>query len=111
MLALWGHLTFDSEPTLRGVVTAGEVGLVLGALISTQVKMSRGGTLLIDLGGVLGIMGGGLVAAGANRNSATGLSLFIGTATGLAIATGVTRNWASHPVAIRPLASGVVLVL
>jgi hypothetical protein len=93
MLTLWGHIVVDEEPTLRRVVLLGDVGLLAGALVSTQVKMSRGRTLLIDVGGIIGILGGGLVAVGAQDETAVGVSLFLGTAAGLAIAAAATRDW------------------
>jgi hypothetical protein len=93
VLTLWGHVAFDTEPSLRTVVAIGDVGLLAGALVSTQVKMSRGRTLLIDVGGILGILGGGLVAAGAKDEAIVGTSLFVATAAGLAIAAAATRDW------------------
>jgi hypothetical protein len=102
VLTLWGHLAADSDPELRTVVVAGDVGIVLGALTSTQVKMSRGRTLLIDVGGVLGILGGGLIAVGVHDTSPAGFSLLIGTAAGLGLATAATRDWDGPPVTIAP---------
>lgn len=102
VLTLWGHVIADTEPKLSTVVIAGDLGIVLGALTSTRVKMSRGRTLLIDVGGVLGILGGGLVAVGTRDTSAAGFSLFIGTAAGLGIAAAATKNWDGPPVTITP---------
>ncbi|MCW5800873.1 MAG: hypothetical protein KIT31_00560 [Deltaproteobacteria bacterium] len=93
VLTLWGHLAFAEEPSLRTVVAAGDVGLLVGAYVSTQVKMSRGRTLLIDVGGILGILAGGLVAVGTRDENAAGVSLFLGTAAGLGIAAVATRDW------------------
>jgi len=101
VLTLWGHLAADTEPSLRGVVVAGDIGLVLGALTSTKVKMSRGRTLLIDVGGVLGILGGGLVAVGTRSATGAGVSLMLGTGVGLAIAAASTTDW-DAPVTIAP---------
>jgi len=102
VLALWGHIAARSDPTLREVVAIGDVGIVLGALTSTRVKMSRGRTLLIDVGGVLGILGGGLVAVGLKDESATGFALLIGTSLGLGIAAAATTNWDAPPVVVTP---------
>jgi hypothetical protein len=102
VLTLWGHVAADAEPTLRGVVIAGDIGLVLGALTSTRVKMSRGRTLLIDVGGVLGILGGGLVAVGTHGDTGAGTALLIGTAAGLGIAAAATRDWDAPAVTVAP---------
>src|ERR1044071_3916391 len=56
VLSLWVDVAADREPTLREVVLVGDVGLVLGALVSTRAKMSRGRTLLVDVGLVLGAL-------------------------------------------------------
>jgi hypothetical protein len=102
VLTLWGHLAVDSDPSLRGVVLAGDLGIVLGALTSTKVKMSRGRTLLIDVGGVLGILGGGLAAIGTDSDSGAGLALLLGTTAGLGIAAFATQDWDAPPVTITP---------
>jgi hypothetical protein len=94
VLTLWGHLAADQTPTLGTVAVVSDVGIVLGAALSTQIKMSRGRTLLIDAGGVLGILAGGLVAAGSNGGDSTvGIALLAGTATGLGIAAAATHDW------------------
>lgn len=102
VLTLWGHLAADSEPTLGRVVVAGHIGLVLGALTSTRVKMSRGRTLLIDVGGVLGILGGGLVALGTDSATGAGTSLLVGTAAGLGLAAAATWDWDAPKVTVTP---------
>jgi hypothetical protein len=93
VLTLWAHIAFKEDPSLRTVVAIGDLGIVAGALISREVKMSRGRTLLIDVGGILGILAGGLVAAGVKDEQTTGIALFVGTAAGLAIATVATDDW------------------
>lgn len=102
VLTLWGHVAADSEPTLREIVLVGDAAIVLGALTSTRVRMSRGRTLLIDVGGVVGTLGGALVAVGTNDSTAAGVSLLIGTAAGLGLATAMTSEWDAPPVAIAP---------
>jgi len=64
--------------------------------------MSRGRTLLIDVGGVIGILGGGLVGVGTRDASPLGASLFVGTVAGLGIAALSTRDWDAPHVAIAP---------
>jgi hypothetical protein len=102
VLTLWGHVIADTAPELSTVVIAGDLGLVLGALTSTRVKMSRGRTLLIDVGGVLGILGGGLIAIGTHDTTGAGVSLFAGTAAGLGLAAAATTSWDAPPVTIAP---------
>jgi hypothetical protein len=102
VLTLWGHIAADAEPTLGAVVVAGDLGLLVGALTSTQLKMSRGRTLLIDLGGVLGTLTGALVAAGADDESTAGVALMLTTAAGLGIAGALSADWDAPPVAVAP---------
>lgn len=95
ILAALGYGIADEEPSLRALVIAGDIGLLVGAAISRSVKMSRGRTLLIDAGGVIGFLGGGLVVVAAEPDSDSGAftPLFIGTAAGLAAAAALTRDW------------------
>lgn len=102
VLSLWADLAADHEPTLRESVAIGDAGLVLGGLIATQVHMSRGRTLLIDVGGVIGVLGGGLVAVGTHGERAAGIALLVGTAAGLGIAAASTKDWDAPAVAIAP---------
>jgi hypothetical protein len=102
VLTLWGHLAADSSPTLGRVVIAGDIGIALGALTSTQIKMSRGRTLLIDVGGVLGILGGGIIAVGTHDDQAAGISLLVGTAAGLGFAAAATYRWDAPPLTVAP---------
>jgi hypothetical protein len=103
VLTVWGHIAAGSTLSLRRVVLAGDAGLVLGALTSTRVKMSRGRTLLIDVGGMLGILGGGLIAVlGTDTDRGVGVSLLAGTAAGLGVAVAVTHDWDAPPVTITP---------
>jgi hypothetical protein len=93
IMALLGHLAFDAEPTLRETVVIGDAALLAGAILSSKVKMSRGRTLLIDVGGILGMMLGGLVAVGLDDENAAGASLMLGGAVGLGVATAATHRW------------------
>lgn len=97
VMTLFGHLAANEEPTLRRTVLAGDLGILAGALLSTQVKMSRGRTMLIDLGGVLGAMGGGLIALGTDSEQGAGTALLVGTGAGLGIAAYATRYWDIEP--------------
>lgn len=102
VLSLWADLAADHDPTLRETVAIGDAALLLGGLISTRVKMSRGRTLLIDVGGVVGVLGGGLAAVGTHDDSSAGAALLIGTAAGLGLAAAGTWDWDAPPVAIAP---------
>lgn len=103
VLTVWGSLAADSEPSLRTLIIAGDISLVAGALISSQVKMSRGRTLLIDVGGILGMLGGGLIATGTNDEEGAGLAMIIGTSLGLGIAALATTKWDKPaPVQVAP---------
>lgn len=102
VLTLWGHIAADIEPTLGAVVLAGDLGILFGALSSTQLKMSRGRTLLIDLGGVLGTLTGALIAAGADDDNTAGVALLLTTAAGLGIAGALSADWDAPPVAVAP---------
>jgi hypothetical protein len=97
VMSLFGHLAIGEEPTLRRTVIAGDIGILAGALLSTQVKMTRGRTLLIDVGGVLGMLGGGLVALGADSDQGAGASFLVGTGLGLGLAAYATREWDVAP--------------
>jgi hypothetical protein len=103
VLTLWGHLIADETPSLRAVVAAGDVALLAGALISRVAKVSRGRTLLIDVGGVLGTMGGGLLAIGADDATGAGVALALGTTAGLALGIIGSRSWdQAPPVQVAP---------
>lgn len=102
VLALWVDLAADHSPTLGELVAIGDAGLVLGGMTATRVAMSRGRTLLIDVGGVLGVLGGGLVAVGVRDGRGAGVALGVGTAAGLGLAAVATRDWDAPPVAIAP---------
>jgi hypothetical protein len=95
ILTLLGHGVVDTEPEVRTIVLAGDAGLVAGALLSQAYPMSRGRTLLIDTGGVLGFLTGALVSALADTDSApaTLTPMLLGTAGGLAAATQLTADW------------------
>jgi hypothetical protein len=93
VLTLFGHLWADVEPTLREIVAVGDLGLLAGALLSTQVKMSRGRTFLIDVGGILGTLGGGFLGAMSSDENVAGAAMLVSAAAGLGIATLATRRW------------------
>ena len=99
VLSAYGHLMFDADTDheLQTVVLLGDLGLVAGALIAHEVPMSRGRTLLIDLGGVLGTLAGGLVVISGDDDQTAGTTLFVTTAAGLVIAGFATRGWDVEP--------------
>ncbi len=106
VLYLWVGIGRNRSPDLHDVVIAGDVGLVVGGLTSTKWHISRGRSLLLDTGGLLGILGGGLAAAIGNGGDTTvGACLFVGTALGLASAVYLSRDW-DHPVHVAPTPIG-----
>jgi hypothetical protein len=107
MMTLWGYVAADEEPTLRSVIAAGDVAILVGALVSREVRMSRGRTLLIDIGGVLGTLVGGLIGTSVSSQSTNetglGVALMLGTGAGLGIAFVATRDWDKDlPVKVAP---------
>jgi hypothetical protein len=103
MLTVWGHLMADEEPTIRAVVAVSDLALLAGAVISSRVEVSRGRTLLIDVGGVLGIMTGGLVAVATDSDTGAGTALMLGTLAGLGIGIAATSEWdKAPPVKVAP---------
>lgn len=97
MMTLWGHLVADEVPALSTLVIAGDLSMLAGALVSQEVKVSRGRTLLIDVGGILGSLTGGLVALGTSSDSTAGIVLMLGTGAGLAVAAAGTAGWDKGP--------------
>jgi hypothetical protein len=84
------------DPDLTTLVIVGDLGLALGGMLGTRLPgISRGRTLLIDTGGVLGMLAGGLIAVAGDPDdeSQVFVPLFVGTTVGLAIASFATRRW------------------
>lgn len=100
-LTLFGHMAADfsaSEKVLLGSILAmSDLGIIAGALLSQHEPMSRGRTLVIDSGGVLGALvgAGTYVLIDSNFESATGvgISAIAGTLIGLGGAAYLSRNW------------------
>jgi hypothetical protein len=116
----WGAILYtwfaigNDSPTVHDAVIASDVAAILGGVVATRWHPSRGRTLMLDVGGVIGILAGGLATLVANNTSDTvvGFSLLGGTAAGLAVAAYGTRDWdARHdrlqlaPMALRAPAS------
>jgi hypothetical protein len=103
VMTLYAHLAAEEDPQLRTVIAAGDISLLLGALVARKVDMSRGRTLLIDIGGVLGMLAGGLVGIAADDETGIGVALILGTGGGLAIAAAATSDWdQAKPVKVAP---------
>lgn len=91
-----GSSIIDRDISLRGLVVAADLGIVAGvALGALMPGMTRGRTLVIDAGGILGFLAGGLIVVTADANSAAGTStpLLLGTVGGLLAAGYATRDW------------------
>lgn len=83
------------------LLVAGDLGLAVGGVAARDSDMSRGRTLLIDAGGVLGLLAGALVASGTDSQATAATAALIGTATGLVVATYATRTWDAPPRSVR----------
>ncbi len=97
LLSVYGQSAVSHDASLQSVVVLGDVGLVAGALIAHQVPMSRGRTLIIDLGGVLGTLAGGLILTSSPSDETAFGVMFTTTAAGLVIAGIATRDWDVEP--------------
>ena len=90
-----GATNWEVEPVVWALIALTDVGLIGGALLSQIKPISRGRMLMIDLGGVLGMVAGmgtsALIAP--SSEVAAGISGIAGTLAGLGIATVMTRNW------------------
>ncbi len=93
LLSVYGQLLITDDVSMRGTVVLGDLGLVAGALIAHQVPMSRSRTLLIDVGGVLGSLAGGLIVLSTHDEQTAGGIMFVTTAAGLVAAGLATREW------------------
>ena len=107
VLATWGQLAFNGDANLGTSVVLGDVGLVLAGVASTQIKMSRGRTLLIDVGGMLGTLGGSLVAISTHSDQGAGTALLLGTSLGLVLGVVGTQSWDAPSVPARVVATRV----
>jgi hypothetical protein len=96
-----------SDSTIQGVLLGGaDAGLLAMALVARRVDMSRGRSLLIDAGGLLGTLGGISIPAFADSENAPliGAAGLAGMVAGLSLATYLSRDWdeeesasAAHP--------------
>ena len=94
VVALYVNLLVDlDEPSWPTVWIASDLGLVGGAIVGRAFQISRGRSLLIDVGGIIGsLAGGGIGALTGDEDAGIALALG-GTVLGLGIATFATRNW------------------
>ncbi len=89
-----------SATTAQGVLLATtDAGLLAMALVARRVEMSRGRSLLIDAGGLLGTLAGVSVPAFANAENghAIGAAGLAGMAVGLAAGAYLSRGWDEDP--------------
>ncbi|HEY4179787.1 MAG TPA: hypothetical protein VGM90_23255 [Kofleriaceae bacterium] len=99
----------DGDNTLRKIVAAGDASIIIGALVSTQVHMSRGRTILIDTGGLLGQLLGGAIALGTDSDKGIGGAFLVGEALGLGAATLLSAAWDAPPLPSTPLAPQAIV--
>jgi hypothetical protein len=101
---VWGvasgiFLVMLTDPTARAgqatVLLAADAGLLTMALLARRLELSRGRSLLIDAGGVLGVLTGLAlpVILGSSSQRAYASAGLAGMATGLATAAWLSRGW------------------
>jgi len=101
VLTLLGHAANDwkgsSDMKWLTILAASDVGFLGGALLAPQISMSRGRTLVIDAGGILGMLAGmaGALAVKETPDSAAGFfgPAIGGSILGLGLATWLTQGW------------------
>jgi hypothetical protein len=91
------EIDFDSRELVTALLLTTDAAFVAGAYLAKREPMSRGRTLVIDAGGIVGMLAGfGIVTLiqgeGADSTLLFG-SAMAGTAVGLASATWFTRRW------------------
>jgi hypothetical protein len=118
VLTLFAMFAFEIDDAnaayFKGAVVASDLGLLAGCFLARAFPMSRGRTLLIDAGGVLGMLAGfgtAVLIGGDEVETHVGFaSALAGTTLGLAGAVFFTRDWdaPSMParVTIMPLPGG-----
>jgi hypothetical protein len=119
VLSLYAHEAFapDSDNLLETLLAASDAGLVVGALLARFFPMSRGRTLLIDAGGLVGLffgMGTAVLIGGDDLDEQVLFgSGFAGATVGLAAGTWLTRSWDAPSVPARvtivPVRGGAML--
>lgn len=101
------------------MIAAADLGLIGGGILASYVPMSRSRTLVIDAGGILGMLvgfGANLLIEGTSPTDRTFFGLgALGAAAGLVSATLLTQNWdldALPPVqvALLPADGGATLM-
>jgi hypothetical protein len=101
-LQLMGLLEVDDfEGAVGTMLVMVDVGLLTGAYMAySHPSISRGRTLLIDAGGILGALAGGgtaILIGGNDVDEKVGLgSMLVGTVAGLASAAYFSRHWDSR---------------
>ncbi|MEM9488873.1 MAG: hypothetical protein AAGC55_06995, partial [Myxococcota bacterium] len=97
---------FETGTTFTTIVIASDLGLVLGGLLAANYRRSRGYTLLIDTGGIVGMLGGlggaVLLAEDPSNELSAGLAM-VGAMVGLAATAYLARNFDAPAAADRKL--------
>lgn len=94
----------EDEAVWTTIALTGNAGLALGAAVGSRVPLSRPRARMINVGGLLGTLGGAglaLIAEVDGPKGAVGMMLFGGTL-GLAVATGATSDYGTDEGSPRP---------
>jgi hypothetical protein len=85
----------DEDKVFATLLVVTDVALVGGAVLGRKHPMSRGRTLLIHAGGIVGGLAGLIIPAAAEPDSTAAgvIPVMVGAGAGLVIATWATRNW------------------
>lgn len=93
---------------------ASDFGLLGGAILADFVTMPRGRALVIDAGGIVGMLGGMGVAVLAGGDDVRPAGFFLpallGTLTGLSLTTFFTRGWSDDQAGAPDVRAGLVPV-
>ena len=113
------ELDLQPEDTFGMLLATSNLGFIGGALLASEVPMTRGRTLILDAGGLLGMltgMGVDLLIEGDNITEAPFFGLAaLGMLTGLGLAYSLTDEWdlpnADASLSLVPIPGGALAAL
>ena len=92
------EVDFDDTEATLGLMAGADLALILGGTIAQRYRGSRGYTLLIDSGGIVGVLGGLAMASIIQEEPSDQLvagSALVGASIGLGVAAYFARRWES----------------